>query len=175
MAVPKGKRKPLPSNLETADYANNFLTIINHLINSKVLNKPLKTPTTPEEANRLHRIELEREKVYENYKSIKYLTLECYSNIMYANAIQDCNANNSKRRYTLQETAYREAITIKALLNHSSNCYHLSKKKYKALNDAVEPLIHSLKGWMDWELTKCKSFYDEGKFSKSLSFLKEID
>lgn len=175
MSVPVGKRKPLPTNLQTADYANNFLTIINHLINSKALNKPLKTPTTPEEMTRLHKIELERERVLENYKSIKYLTLECYSNIMYANAIQDVNANNSKKRYKLQETAYREAITIKALLNHCSNCYHLSKKKYKALNDGVEPLIHSLKGWMDWELDKCKSLYEEGKFSKSLSFLKEID
>ena len=175
MSVPVGKRKPLPTNLQTAEYANDFLTIINHLLNSKALSKPLKEPTTPEEANRLHRIQLERERVYENYKRIKYLTLECYSYIMYSNAIQDVNANNSKKRYQLQEQAYREAITIKALLNHSSNCYHLSKKKYKALNDAIEPLIHSLKGWMDWELDKCYNFYKEGKFSKSLSFLKEID
>ncbi len=175
MAVPVAKRKPLPNNLETAEWANKLLTEMNHLMKSKALRKPLKEPTCPEEVIRNENIMLERERVYENYKSIKYLALECYSNIMYANAIQDVNANNSKKRYTLQETAYREAITIKSLFNHSSNCYHLSKKKYKSLMDTTEHLIHSIKGWMDWELKKCREFYDEGKFSKSLSFLKEID
>ncbi len=175
MSVPVGKRKPLPSNLQVADLANNLLTKINMTLNSKSIRKPLKEPNSAEEMAKLKYIGLERDRVLENYKRIKYLALELYSNIMYANAIPDVNANNSKKRYLLQENAYREAITIKALFNHSSNCYHLSKKKYKALTESIEPLIHSLKAWMDWELEKCKAFYDEGKFSKSLSFLKEID
>lgn len=175
MSVPVCKRTEAPTNLQVMEHANRYLAIVDALLCDRALKKPVKEPQSPQELERYRKMLLEREKTRESYRHLQQFMLECWTYICHANGIQDCNATNSKMRYELQEKAYGKALAMKGLLNHSANCYHLSKKKYKRLNEGIEPLLHSLKGWQDWELERCRAFYEAGKISKTKAFLKEID